>query len=276
MTANTSPGEFSLLYKVPAVLRARDYRLYLKSGQRLVDLWLNGGAAILGHTPPNVLREIKNTASRGLFAPFPHFTEERYTKSLSKLLPGYCFRLYSAPPLGLETLFKNGAAGLWRPFIDLNSPFLITSNSPSILIPVLPGIQSWRNNLPLGLCVLAAQSDSLLAELPVSEILPPVLLAAAARGVYDIIASPERTKLNYPRIFKALQNSKWERQGVYLNLKDETQFSPSEKSAEWETLFNQFLEAGFLLPPTPSQPLILPGGLSDGEEARLARCLSGT
>jgi len=38
---------------------------------------------------------------------------------------------------------------------------------------------------------------------------------------------------------------------------------------EWETLFKQFLEAGFLLPPTPSFPLILPAEMSDGEEAKL-------
>ena len=274
MTANADRGEFSLLNKVPTVLRARGYRLYTagasaKNG-RLVDLWLNGGAAILGHTPPNVLREIKNTASRGLYAPFPHFLEGRYIKALSKLFPGYSFRLYSAPPAELETLVKNGTAGLWRPFLNEKVPFLIEENSPQILIPVLPGIQGWRGNLPLGLCVLAAQSEDQLSALPAGDILSPVLLAAAARGIYDLIAAHDRAKLPFPRIFKALkssENSLWHRQGIYL--------TPNEKieSPEWETLFTKFLDAGFLIPPTPSQPLILPAEMSDGEERYLVQYL---
>jgi hypothetical protein len=57
----------------------------------------------------------------------------------------------------------------------------------------------------------------------------------------------------------------WHSQGIYLTLKEKI---------EWETLFNQFLKAGFLIPPTPSQPLILPGEMSDGEEAKLAAALT--
>jgi hypothetical protein len=38
-------------------------------------------------------------------------------------------------------------------------------------------------------------------------------------------------------------------------------------------LFSRFLENGFLIPPVPSHPLILPGILSPGEEAKLADLL---
>jgi hypothetical protein len=274
MTAYIDHGEYSLLDKVPAVLRARGFRLYTQGAsakggkQRLIDLWLNGGAAILGHTPPNVLREIKNTASRGLYAPFPHFTERRYIKALLKLFPGHSFRLYAAPPEELETLFINGAAGLWRPFLNSNFPFEIESNAPAVLVPVLPGIHLWRGNFPFGLCVVASKSESQLAQLPSGDILSPVLLAAAARGIYDLLASPDRGKPVFPRISKVQKNSAnsiWHRQGIYLTLKEKK---------EWGTLFNQFLEAGFLIPPNPSQPLILPGEMSDGEEAKLAAALA--
>jgi hypothetical protein len=239
---------------VPVVLRARGFRLYTDGGKRLVDLWLNGGAAILGHTPPNMLREIKNTASRGLYAPFPHFTESRFLKALSKLLPGYYFRLYAAPPLGFT-------APLWRPF---------EATPAQLFIPVLPGIQTWRNDLPLGLCVAAAKNENELLHLPLGDILPPILLAIAARGIHDILASPERAKPKLPRTFKVLReqtDKTWQRRGIYLY--------PGEKPAPevWSALFHQFLEAGFLLPPTPSQPVILPGELSDGEDAKLASVL---
>ena len=276
MTPND--GEFYLLKQIPAVLRARGFRLYTEGGsimqrsfpRRLIDLWLNGGAAVLGHTPPNMLCELKNTASRGLYAPLPHFTEARYIKALSKLFPNRCFRLYAAPPPELITLLKNRAAKLWRPFSD-------SEENGSLLIPVLPGVQTWRDNLPLGLCVVAAKSEDELAKLPPGDILSPVLLAAAARGVHDILGSPQRANPVLPRTFKALPEASlqvqttaqlWQRQGIYLTQKEK----PSPE--KWEKLFNKFLEAGFLLPPIPSHPLILPGELSDGEDAKLAAALS--
>jgi len=257
-------NELSLLKFVPDVLRARDFHLYTKAG-RLVDLWQNNGAAMLGHTPPSLLRELKNAASRGLYAPFPHFLEARYRKALSRVFPDRAFQLYAAPPPGLETLVANGSAVLWRPFADPASPLGVPENPP-VLIPVVPGIQTWRDGLPLGLCVLAVKDD---ADIKSGDFLPPVLLAVAIRGIYDLISvAPARANPNYPRIAKALKNSEaWRRSGIYL--------TPRQKPAqtEWAALFRRFLENGFLLPPHPSQPLILPGVLSPGEEAKLASLL---
>jgi hypothetical protein len=254
---------FSLLRLAPTVLRARDFRLYTKDGKRLIDLWQNGGSAVLGHTPSAFLRELKNTASRGLYAPFPHFLEDRYYKALSRIFINRNFRLYAAPPQELFTLVKNGEAALWRPFCDLATPLAVPENAPPILIPIVPGIQGWCNDLPLGLCVLAIDSNYKNADsLPPGDFLPPVLLAAAARGIYDLIAAaPERVKISCLRI---AQNGRWRRQGIYLSI---TQTPSSE---EWAALFRRFLEAGFLLPPVPSQPIILPDSLSAGEETKLA------
>jgi len=259
MTANT---DLSLLSGMPEVRRIRDFRLYTTKG-RLVDLWLNGGAAVLGHTPPNILRELKNTASRGLYAPFPHFTKERYIKSLFKIFPGYFFRLYAAPP---DELKRENNITLWRPFINEESPFAV--NSASLFIPVLPGIQTWKNGLPVGLCVAAAKDESLLSDLPPDDILPPVLFAAATRGIYNLLGSPERVKPKLPRVIKALKTSGWKRQGIYLYPEKLTCMET------WTKLFRKFLDAGFLLPPIPSHPLILPFGISAGEEAKLAAVLS--
>jgi hypothetical protein len=263
MTANSG---YSLLKQTPAILRARGYRLYTQDGRRLIDLWLSGGAAIMGHTPPDILREIKNAASRGLYSPFPHFTEGRYIKALSKLFPGRAFRLYAAPPPELSVLFNSGEAKLWRPFVNPVEPFAVTENAP-VLIPVLPGVQTWRGGLPFGLCVLAAKDANYFdgeKQFPESDNLPPVLLAAAVRGIYDLFAAPERANFNFPRVEKALINNGWRRTGIYLELREKPE------TGEWAALFQKFLEAGFLLPPAPAFPVILPGKLSDGEEAKLA------
>jgi len=259
-------NELSLLKLVPDVLRTREFRLYTKAG-RLVDLWQNNGAAVLGHTPPSLLKTLKNTASRGLYAPFPHFLEARYHKALSRIFPDRNFRLYSAPPAGLETLVANGSAALWRPFADSASPLKVPESS-KILIPVVPGIQTWRNGLPLGLCVLAVKDNAAIE----GDFLPPVLLAAAARGIYDLISAAQtRANPTYPRIARALKNGEgqnsWQRGGIYLTPRQK----PSQE--EWAALFRRFLENGFLLPPHPSQPLILPGVLSPGEEEKLVSLL---
>ncbi|MCL2245042.1 MAG: hypothetical protein FWC03_11355 [Treponema sp.] len=279
MSAN---DEFSLLKNVPNVLRARGFRLYTQGGRRLTDLWLNGGAAVLGHTMPNMLRELKNTASRGLYAPFPHFTERRFLKALSQLFPNRVFRIFAAPPEELALNIINtdkhgftrinkeedGKSGVsikfWRPYTDPSDPF--AADSP-LIIAALPGIQSWRNGLPLGLCVIAAASEELLSHLPPNDILPPVLLTMASRGVYNLLASPERGKPALPRVNKALNKSRWRRKGIYLYLKEK----PDNDTRI--LLFNKFLESGFLLPPTPAHPLILPAELSDGEESKLAQLL---
>jgi hypothetical protein len=259
-------NEFALLRLVPAVLRARDFRLYTQGGRRLVDLWQNGGAAVLGHTPPALLRELKNTASRGLYAPFPHFLEARLVKALSRLFPGRIFRLYASPPEALPPLVHNGAAMLWRPFLDPAAPLAVPKDAPAVLIPVLPGIAGWYGGLPQSLCVLALDPGFEWAT--PGDFLSPVLLAVAARGIYDLIAAaPERVKFPWPRIARALQTGPWRRRGIYLSLRDE--LAPET----WAGLFRRFLEAGFLLPPIPGHPLILPGVLSPGEAAKLASLL---
>jgi hypothetical protein len=263
-------AEFSLLRLVPAVLRARDFRLYTRGAGRLVDLWQNGGAAILGHTPPALLRELKNTASRGLYAPFPHFLEGRFIKALGRLFPQRNFLLYASSPVIVETLVKAGTAALWRPFLDPAAPLAVPEDAPPVLIPALPGIQGWRNGLPQGLCVLAI-APGFDPPLPPPDFLSPVLLAAAARGVYDLIAAAMlRAKSSFPRIGKALKDSPWQRQGVYLTQRE----TPAPET--WAALFRRFLDAGFLLPPVPGQPAILPGVLSPGEETKLAALLGAS
>jgi hypothetical protein len=267
-------------YEMPNVLRARGFRLYLANGKRIIDLWLNGGAAVLGHTPPNMLRELKNTASRGLYAPFPHFTEGRLYKALLKLFPENSFRLYAAPPAELINFFKNQhkQVKFWRPYTNPADPFTANNDDmEELFIPILPGIQTWRDGMPFGLCVAAAKKEEILAQLPPGDTFSPILLAVAARGIHDLLAAPHRAKTNLPRIAKALKNNVssktvWKRRGIYLTLNEDI------TRETWAELHCKFLEAGFLLPPNFSQndvhPLILPGEMSDGEEAKLASILS--
>jgi hypothetical protein len=267
-----------LLRLLPRVLRARDFHLYTGGGKRLVDLWLQGGRAVLGHKPPGVLLELKNAAERGLFSPFPHPQERRLTKALAVFFPGRSFRFYNDPSSMYKALEKalsaegkpfnrsaipdpafpasdaeKATVSLWRPFVE-------PGTKAQILIPVLP----W----PLAPAVLVL-NKSLDSSFPQGELIPPVLLAPAARAAYDLAAqirSRNPSRQRYYRVEKAATGV-WQRREIYLTTRVDC-----EKYAE---LFRNFLEAGFLLPPQASEPVILPAVMSKGEEAQLAKLLAG-
>jgi hypothetical protein len=255
----------TLLQTLPPVVRARGFRLYTQDGRRLVDLWQNNGAAILGHTGGS-LKALKNAAERGLYAPFPHSQERRFHRALSTLLPGMEFRLYRGPlpPMpGAEDLPDPAveealppppppAASLWRPFLAVPRD--------RILAPVLP--LPW----PEALRVLALPPREDLPPAPESQLISPVILAVATRGVYDLIAAGAK-RPPYPRIEEALTEQQWRRRGIYLS-------KNAADDEAYAALFRRFLDQGFLLPPVRTQPLILPGELSPGEEAKLAGLLA--
>jgi hypothetical protein len=278
----------NLLRTLPPVLRARDFHLYTQrrreEGGRLVDLWQNGGGAVLGHKPQAVLREFKNAANRGLLSPLPHPLEKRLFKALARLFPCRVFRVYGPgtsragfweaagfPQLVFDPALppcpgagEEAAVSLWRPFLDEKAP-LAVPEGPPVLIPVLPGL-GWVQGRPSGPLILALDPAYEAAHpLPPSDIIPPAILAALIRGIYDLIAAaPDRGKLSFPHITAALAQGFWRRRGIYL--------SPGEvpEPGLWEAIFRRFLEGGFLIPPDPGEPLILPGLLSPGEAAKLA------
>jgi len=273
-----------LLRSLPRVLRARDFHLYTEGGKRLVDLWLHGGRAVLGHKPPKVLLELKNFAERGLFTPLPHPLEKRFTKALATLFPDRSFRFYNdtlSMYRAIEKALSNGSTpfqaeaildpafpgsndgktiiALWRPFVE-------PAPEAPILIPVLP----WS----LGPAVLALDK-SLEASFPQGELIPPVLLAPAVRALYNLSAKlRDQDRQRFYRIEKAIagasrgegaKSSVWQLRGIYLTTRVDRE--------KYARLFRIFLEAGFLLPPSASEPAILPAVMSKGEEMLLVKLL---
>jgi hypothetical protein len=249
---------------------------------------------------------MKNAAERGLFAPLPHPAERRFFKALSLLFPGRIFRLYNGEDSLRRALLSAGLssgereAEVWRPFLK-------TPPAGPLLVPVLP----W----PLSPLVLAAETG-LDPRLPSGDLIAPVLLAAAARAVYDLIgvccasrsnplkiadqaifyrtnseSSPDnrdflrhqaqkihkcnrllaaagRGGVRYPKVEKALAQKGciWKQEGIYLRCRETVSVDA------WAGIWKGFLDAGFLLPPDQDDPLILPGIMSPGEEAKLAAC----
>jgi hypothetical protein len=262
----------SLLRLLPPVVRARDFHLYLeekknvKTGGRrncLVDLWLYGGKALLGHKPPNQLKELKNAAERGLLVPFPHPQERRFVKALASLFKDFPDRVFRVYKDGETLNAALEAAGL--PYPETLRPFhpMFSMAPPGCCLLAVP------HPLAPPVLVLDKSLDSVL---PPGSLVPPAILAVSTRAVYDLIAAaPEREKIRYKKIEKALARTDclWRREGIYLTPKETAAF----ETETWAETWKVFLESGFLLPPSREDPLILPGILSPGEEAKLAALL---
>lgn len=263
------------LQMLPRIRRARAYRLYGEDGRRYVDLWLDGGAAVLGHTPPRVLTALKDAAARGLFAPFPSRALTRLERTISRLFPGRTVLVYPDGPSADRALARAGFPALdafldagtcdpsgvstalrWRPQAGVDVPPAEVLVSPVLPFPgpgapvvLLP---------PAGGEGLFAQPD------PVS----PVACAVAARAAADLVSQyPLRTAASCRRAAAALAGTPWVRRGIYLHRADEP------TASRYELQFRRFLQAGFLIPPDPRLPLILPEDLSAGEDEALARIL---
>jgi len=280
---------FSPEVPIPEVRRARGCRLYTADGGRFVDLWQDGGAAILGRSAPGLLTVLKDTASRGLLSPLPHPSGRRFESALARLFPGSAFRVYadscaadaalsgagydsrglagfSDPAMadsalgdsGPEDASDKGPCSLWRPWLDA----VPDPAAHRILSPVLPLPWPCR---PIVLVLAPGDAGAF----PPSDLLAPVVLAGAARAVHDLAAAlPVRRLRAFRSIETVLSASPWARNGVYLRLRD------PRDAERYDAYFGYFLSAGFLLPPRPSSPLILPAELSPGEAASLARALS--
>jgi hypothetical protein len=278
----------ALVSLIPPINRAREYRLYTTDGRRIVDLWQYGGRAVLGHNPPGVLRELKNSAERGLFAPLPHPRSRRLEQALAKIFPGRSFRIYADeaslrralaaasfpvpgvlpdPAISAEAAFDGSVPVLWRPFLMTRAAKAGASVSIQdrlsrcpVLVPVLP--LPW----PCAPWVLALEAG-VADRFPPSDFISPPVLAAASRSVLDLIAAfPEREKAVIFQKKISPNKSKWQLRGIYLYYKEALESSAS-------SIFTYFLQQGFLTPPTRQDPVILPGLLSPGESAKLAKLL---
>ena len=84
-----SDSQSNLIHLLPPICRARGYRLYDQAGRRYVDLYQNGGSALLGHRAGKLTTELKNVISRGLIFNLPSMFQGRLVRELARLYPGF-------------------------------------------------------------------------------------------------------------------------------------------------------------------------------------------
>jgi len=277
-----------LLEYVEPLRRARGDYLYTYRGNRLVDLWKQGGFAILGHGQSHQLTRLKDTLARGVWMPAPHPGIHHAEKAVKKLFPGKAIRIYRGlhralyqislvlgkplrwedipdpayPASKPEWLGLHRQVSLWRPWVTAEKAQQVDVD---ILLPLLPF--AWPEEVAV--LILSESAASLF---PPSELLSPVFAEYAQRAVYDLLKALEQApKLMLPKTRTALVGSSiWKGSGLYWYV------DQSFSLPRYESLFKQFLQEGFLLPPVLEDPLILPWSLSPGLDAKLAQLLSFT
>lgn len=257
---------------IPPVRRARAYRLYDHRGRRYLDLWQNGGHSLLGHRGLHLMSLLKNLLSRGLLADLPGAQGRQLERALAACLPGHaCVRLARGgqEALALASLFlgrtvpeeevfdpaldppqQGVQVARWRPLLDFPSQ---GSGGPRVLLPVLPFAAA---GAPAAACFDAEPP----ADFPASQALSPVLLAGAARCLYDL-ARYRLPEWHRPDLLAGAPG--WEQRGIYVRAR----CAP----ARYPAVFRAFLEAGVLLNPRYPGPSLLPAEASPGELAKMIR-----
>jgi len=118
-----NPATSQLLRLLPAIRRARGYRLYAEDGRRFLDLWQEGGPGMLGAKGTGLGTAVKAAVDKGLAKPFPSIHERRLEKELLLLHPDYrAVRLFPDLGAALAALARAfGAEGLAVPGEDVET-----------------------------------------------------------------------------------------------------------------------------------------------------------
>lgn len=93
----------SLIYKrFGNVRRARNFYLYTERKVRLLDMYLNGGRAILGHKPYDVMTKYKRELDHGIYGDLPTKSDGELRRALKTLFPDYEAGLYVTAETALK------------------------------------------------------------------------------------------------------------------------------------------------------------------------------
>ena len=277
------------------VRRARGYYLYTEKNIRLLDLWLDGGKAILGRRTGQANLVCKQFLDKGLTGFLPTKADVQLRRALESLLPDYpVIRWYETQDKAERiagSVLQAGQNGtvqplpVWRPFLDLasDSQEPIADNI-MLVTPAYP--------VPCGIIAAGSRFEECL---PPSDVLFPPLAYSLARAFFDLKRKMEELQLKEIKIEdghhsetagrsarvshtivkkrQAVLNRKaeaeclipgvWTQKGWYL--------FPLTPEAEYPAFFLQALDAHVLISPEYGTPSILPDCESYAELIRFLK-----
>ena len=256
---NKSEIFVELYNRFGAVKRARGCFLYTAKGQRVTDLYQEGGRAILGWEGASAFTMMKNVLSRGQTGSFICEDKPCYQlqKAVSQLFASdrrvFCFNSQNAALEAGLSLFPNDTS-IYRPWNAQNAKINISETAGLILAPPLP----WAQSL-----FIYAASTSKIEENPDKVLLirgaiklPYALEVACTRSIYNLIKAMQEREEKDWFIYDSVLTKYWERQGPYLFPK-----LPQEK---YDKFALHCLDCGLLISPEYNTPSIVPFGADKG------------
>lgn len=238
---------------LPVLRRVRGFHLYTSDSQRYLDLFLCRAAALLGHGCPHYSLVIKNTASQGMYMPYPNLWDTRLRRTIASFFPGY--RVYISSPdhwpqaewlEPWQVPLEGCTYAFWRP--SLPPP------RAQYLALVLP-----LSYQPYLFVLTKADFPSLPVELPIPAMLARLCLRA----------------LHYWPQANALpaMPANWEKYfGQHGEVHGRYFFSTLSADTH-KRLYENALEHYIILPPKPFLAGALPTQMSQGEEKLLQEVL---
>lgn len=252
-TTNWIEDKRRLLYealysKYGAVTRARGFFLYTKKGVRITDLYLEDGAAILGHKN-SAYKNFKGILDRGLtsylYTEYDNFVE----RAVNSLLGGkwqvyFFYNKFRAITTGLQLSMDKTL--YYRPFRDKEDKVkeceVVALLSPCVLTPPV--------------YILCIKKEFCL-EKQIKEGAFGVRLSGAismliAKSIYNLIKEIKERDIKEAALYDGFIRRYWTRNGLYLTSR--------LKEADYDKFVLHCLDCHLLINPVYSEPSILPYG----------------
>ncbi|MEL3913004.1 hypothetical protein [Treponema pedis] len=232
------------------IKRTRGFYLYTEKNVRLLDMYLDGGRAILGRKNNKAALIIKQFTDKGLYSFLPTSADYNLQKALNALFPEHTeIGLYTCDREVLELMQeetgkKTYTENLWKPFLP-SSESLKSRNCFFVQPPFCTSIK------------IAVFKKELSLKIPPSSFVSALEKAAIARSFFDLIKfidMPQKkttasTEKQYNKA-KELCGSFWKIENIYL--------FPKIKETEYECFFKAALDAHILISPNFNTPSIFP------------------
>lgn len=257
-------------YTMPTVVRARDFYLYDRYGERYTDFFQNYGRAILGHRPERIQQAIKSTVSRGLIAEYPSVFTGRLEKLLVNLFPSFpVVRIYSDPRKVMQAVSAVSDDALFDPALSAEHasrtvsywrPFLGFGGAESVmLLPILPFPGSF---VPQVVCL---KESFCTAQVPPSDMVSPLLLDLLVKTTASLIQVLKSEETVAKRMDNPLS-------GVF---KTRGPYGLTGLSEERYAAFaREALTKHMVFPRAADVPFIIPGSYTKGDVVGLVELAS--
>lgn len=236
------------------IKRARGIFFYTEKGERITDLYLEQGRAILGWGNNNgtngtsAFLKFKNVINRGLTGSFTTDFSKQLDRAVSSLLNANCKAYIFSTSENLEKIALSISDKLvsYIPWIGLVCDNVPVQDFECVkIIPPLPFESIY---------ILAVRND--ITPLFLSERHSGALCAALCRAIYDLISELDKRQEKNWFLYDSYLKNYFTRKGPYLY--------PKMKEENYDSFIKYCLDCKFAISPDFNIPSIVPYGADKG------------